>query len=171
MEKIPPLPILPSRVPPALSRILDVLIVALVIDLLTSLPAHAGATQVPSPDVDAAGWAKALYEAITQKHWGIVVGVALIGIVYPIRRWGPDVLKTPFGGLVLAFVISLAGSLGITLAAGVAFSWSIAVGALTTAATAAGVWEWIKQHIPGAQAAADKSSIPVQLPVARAVAQ
>jgi len=167
--QIRPLPTL-HRALPALGRILDVLIVALVINILISLPARADAVTVPPPDVDAAAWAKALYAAITQKHWGIVVGVALIGIVYPVRRWGPDVLKTPFGGLVLAFVISLAGSLGITLAAGVPFSWSIAAGALTTAATAAGVWEWIKQHIAGAQAAADKSSVPAALPVARVVA-
>lgn len=167
--EIPPLP-KPSRVAPALGRILDVLIVALVIDILTSLPAHADAVAPPAPDVDAAAWAKALYEAITQKHWGIVAGVVLIGIVYPIRRFGPDVLKTPFGGLVLAFVVSLAGTLGISLAAGVAFSWSLAVGALTTAATAAGVWEWIKAHIPGAQAVADKASTPAQLPVAKVVA-
>lgn len=169
MEKIPLHPIR-SRALPALGRILDVLIVALVVDAMASHLARADATAVPPPDVDAAGWVKALYDAITQKHWGIVAGVALIGIVYPIRRWGPDVFKTPLGGVAIAFVVSLLGSLGITLAAGVAFSWSIAVGAVTTAATAAGVWEWIKQHIPGAQAAADKSSIPAQLAVARTVA-
>lgn len=116
------------------------------------------ATDIPAPDTDAAGWIKALYTAITSKAWGVVAGLALVGVVYPLRRFGPDVLKTPFGGLVLAFLIALAGTMGVALAAGAPLSLSLAASALATAATAAGVWEWIKAHIPGVQAAADKAS-------------
>lgn len=118
------------------------------------------ATDVPAPDTDAAAWIKALYTAITSKAWGVVAGLALVGLVYPLRRFGPDVLKTPFGGLVLAFLISLAATLGVALAAGAPLSLSLAASALATAATAAGVWEWIKAHIPGAQATADKAAEP-----------
>lgn len=118
----------------------------------------------PAPDTDAAEWLKAIYAAVTSKAWGTVAGLALIGLVYPLRRFGPNVLKTPFGGLVLAFLISLAGTLGIALAAGAGVSLGLVFGALSTAATAAGVWEWLKAHIPGVESAAAKAVAPVQTP-------
>ncbi len=119
--------------------------------------AWAQPTPPPAPDVDAAEWVKALYAAVTGKQWGIVVGLVLIGVVYPLRRFGPSVFKTAFGGLALAFMVSLAGTLGIALAAGTTVSLGLVVGALTTAATAAGVWEWLKAHIPGVETAAQKA--------------
>lgn len=126
--------------------------------LLTGLALAQTVSPVPSPDADAAGWIKLLYGAVTSKAWGVVVGLVLIGLVYPLRKWGPNVLKTPFGGLVLAFAVSLAATLGAALAAGVAPSLSLAASALATAATAAGVWEWLKAHIPGVQVAANEAA-------------
>jgi 4-hydroxybenzoate polyprenyltransferase len=111
----------------------------------------------PSPDADAAGWIKALYEAVTSKNWGLVAGVVLIGLVYPLRRFGPSIFKTGFGGIVLAFLTSLAGTFGIALAAGAKPNLAMIVTAVTTAATAAGLWQWIKDHIPGMQEVADKA--------------
>lgn len=116
-------------------------------------------TAPPPPDQNASAWLQALYAAVIDKQWGIVAGVALIGLVYPLRLWGPDVFKTPLGGLALAFLVSLAGTLGITLAAGAAVSLQVAVAAVTTAATAAGLWEWIKAHLPGGAAAAAKAAV------------
>lgn len=118
------------------------------------------ATDIPSPDTDAAGWVKLLYAAVTSKAWEAVVGLVLIGLVYPVRRFGPAILKTPFGGLVLAFAISLLGTMGVALAAGVHFSLSLAASSLSTAAAAAGLWEWLKAHVAGVQAAAVKASAP-----------
>jgi hypothetical protein len=118
------------------------------------------ATAPPPPDQNASAWLQALYVAVTSKQWGVLAGVGLIGIVYPLRVFGPDVFKTAFGGLVLAFAISLAGTLGAALAVGVTISWMLVASALATAATAAGLWEWIKAHIPGGATAAAASSIP-----------
>jgi len=126
------------------------------------------ATDVPTPDSDAAAWVKALYTAVTAKAWSPLVGLVLVGLVYPARRWGPAIFKTAFGGLVLAFLISLAGTMGVALAAGTKPSLTLLASSLGTAATAAGVWEWLKTHIPGMQAAADKA---VALPPARVVSQ
>src|SRR5678815_943764 len=128
-------------------------VVTLILLVCLSQLAFAG-TDPPPPDQDAAGWLQALYTAVTQKQWGIVAGVALIGLVYPLRLWGPNVVKTKLGGLILAFVVSLAGTLGITLAAGAAVSIQVVIGAITTSATAAGLWEWIKTHLPGGAKAA-----------------
>lgn len=135
---------------------------------LLLVPAVAlAAPDVPTPDTDAAAWAKLLYMALTSKAWGVVVGLVLVAVVYPLRRWGGVVVpwfKTPFGGLALAFLVSLAGTMGVALAAGVAPTPGLIASALSTAAAAAGVWEWLKAHVPKVQDAADKAA---ELPVAR----
>jgi hypothetical protein len=125
--------------------------------LLLACGSALAAAAPPPPDQDAAEWLKALYAAFTSKAWGTVAGVVLIGLVYPLRRFGPAILKTPFGGLALAFVVSLAATLGAALAVGVSFSLALVASSLATAATAAGIWEWLKAHIPGVQEAAIKA--------------
>lgn len=125
--------------------------------LLTST-ALAAPPEPPSPDTDVAAWAKLLYEALTSKSWSVLVGLVLIGLVYPIRRFGPDLFKTAFGGLVIAFAVSLSGTLGAALAVHVELSWALVATSLSTAAAAAGVWEWLKAHIPGMQTLANKST-------------
>jgi hypothetical protein len=131
------------------------------------------ATDVPTPDTDAAAWLKALYTALTTKAWTPVVGLVMIGLVYGIRRvlvpsWAW--LGTAFGGLVLGFTLSLLSTLGAAFAVGTSFSWSLVLMSLSTAAAAAGIWEWLKAHIPGVQAAANKASIPSADPTKAAVA-
>ena len=122
----------------------------------------------PPPAFDAPSWLQAVYTAVTSKNWGLVVGLGLIGLVYPLRLYGPSILKTKFGGLALAFVVSLAGTFGVALLAGARPDFAMVITALTTAATAAGVWEWIKTHLPGAQAVADKATAPAEIPKATA---
>jgi len=149
--------------PRSLSRL--TLFVALALLYLTGLALAADAP--PPPDVDAAGWLKAIYMALTSKNWGLVVGLGLIALVYPLRRFGPEFIKSKTGGLLLAFGISLAATFGAALAAGAKPDIVMIITALTTAATAAGFWEWIKDHLPGAQAAADKVSSSPVLPAAK----
>ncbi|HKQ65975.1 MAG TPA: hypothetical protein VJZ73_13255 [Methylomirabilota bacterium] len=135
--------------------------------LVLLAPATAlAATDPPTPDTDAAAWVKALYEAVTSKKWSVVVGFVLVGLVYVARRWALGWVawfKTPFGGLVLGFLIALAGTMGIALAAGVQPSLALVATSLSSAAVAAGVWEWLKAHIPGVQTAADKAVTPPAL--------
>lgn len=139
-----------------------VLLILLLLCVWSAVAAAADAP--PPPDFDAPAFLIALYTAVTSKNWGLVVGIALIALVYPLRLYGPAVLKTKLGGLVLAFAISLAGTFGTAFAAGAKPDLAMVITALTTAATAAGLWEWIKTHLPGAQAVADKATTPVQPP-------
>lgn len=129
---------------------------------LLLVPAAAlAAPDIPAPDTDAAAWAKLLYMAVTSKAWSVVVGLVLVAVVYPLRRWGGLLVpwfKTPFGGLVLAFLVSTAGTVGVALAAGVAPTLALIATSLSTAAVAAGVWEWLKTHVPKVQLAADKAA-------------
>lgn len=130
--------------------------------VLVSLPtASWAADSIPSPDVDAAAWAKLLYTAVTSHSWGVVTGLVLIAVVYPLRRFGPDLFKSKFGGLFLAFFVSLCATLGAAFAAGAKVDVGLIVGALTTAATAAGLWEWLKAHVPGVDSAAAAASVAV----------
>lgn len=118
------------------------------------------ATDIPSPDTDAAAWVKLLYAAVTSKAWTVVFGLALVGLTYPLRRWGGLLIpwfKTALGGLALGFLVSLSATLGVALAAGVPPTLTLVASALSSAAAAAGIWEWLKTHIPGVQAAAAKS--------------
>jgi hypothetical protein len=131
------------------------------------------AVDVPTPDTDAPGWLKALYTALTTKAWTPVVGLVMIGLVYGIRRvvvpaWAW--LGTAFGGLVLSFTLSLLSTLGAAFAVGTGFSWSLVLMALSTAAAAAGIWEWLKAHIPGVQSAANQTVAPGQDPTKVAAA-
>jgi len=114
------------------------------------------AADPPPPDVDAAAWIKAIYTAVTSKNWGLVVGLVLVGLVFPLRKYGPALLKSKMGGLLLGFATSLAGTMGAALLAGAKPDLPMIITALTTAATAAGIWAWLKDHLPGAQAASDK---------------
>jgi len=121
------------------------------------------ATDPPTPDTDAAAWVKALYDAFTSKEWGVVAGFVLVGLVYVARRWllgWVSWFKTPFGGLVLGFLVALASTMGIALAAGTRPTLGLVFTSLSSAAAAAGVWTWLKAHIPGVQAAADKAAAP-----------
>jgi hypothetical protein len=142
-----------------LNQILKWYILFLVLMCGTALAAG----DIPSPDQDAAGWVKLLYAAITSKAWTVVVGLVLVGVTYPLRRWGGELVpwfKTPFGGLGLAFLVSLSGTIGVALAAGATITLALVATSLSTAAAAAGIWEWLKAHIPAVSAAADKASLP-----------
>lgn len=128
--------------------------------LCTVLCGAALAADVPSPDADASGWLKALYAAATGGEWKVLAGLVLLGVMFAARTWGAKVVPwfaTKTGGLVLAFVISLAGTMGLALAAGAAVSLATVVSALGTAAAAAGVWEWVKTYLPSVQASNDKT--------------
>jgi hypothetical protein len=126
--------------------------------LLIFVGSALAAPDVPTPDADAAEWLKALYSAATAGEWKILAGLALVGVVWLLRSWGVKALPwfgTKTGGLALAFLVSIGGTFGLALAAGAKLSLASAASALGTAAAAAGVWEWLKAHMPGVQKAND----------------
>jgi hypothetical protein len=114
----------------------------------------------PAPDVNLSAWLTALYTAVTSKEWSIVTGFALILLVYPIRRFGPQIFKSNIGGKVIAATVSILGTLGIAYEAGMPVTLQLVFQAVSTAVVSAGVWEWVKDHVPGVQAAAEKAALP-----------
>lgn len=144
-----------------INRLLTWPLLLLVLVLVLPPAVAAAAPNIPTPDTDVTGWLKALYTGVTSKAWGSVCGLVMIGMTYPLRRWGGMLIpwfKTPFGGLTLGFLVSLAGTLGVALAAGVRPTPALVATALSGAASAAGIWEWLKTHIPKVQEAADKAT-------------
>lgn len=134
-------------------------VVALLITLMMATgmsAADAGAT-LP---IDTSSWLSALYVAVTSREWSVLVGLVFVGVVFLIRKVGPDVVKTKLGGLLLSIGVALFSKIGIALAAGVKPDLSLVMGALATAAESAGLWEWLKDHLPSVQAAAAKVSAP-----------
>jgi len=119
------------------------------------------ATDIPSPDTDAAAWAKLLWAAVTSKAWEPVVGLVLVGLTYPLRRWAGALwswFKTPFGGMALNLAIALSGTLGAAFAVSAPITLALFATALSTSAASAGIWEWLKDHLPGVQAEKNSSA-------------
>lgn len=128
-------------------------LIPLLLILLWAASAFAGVAP-PSPDVDSAAWVRALYEAATGGEWKILAGLVLVGVFYALNRWTPIKPKSKPGRIALAFGMSLAGTLGIALAAGAPIALATFTTAIGTAAGAAGVWGWIKDWLEHRKAAA-----------------
>ena len=133
--------------------------------LILLLVAGSALADVASPDTDAAGWARALYDAFTSGRWKIVAGLSMLGVVYAIRfvasKWIPW-FKTKTGGFLLGFAVALLTTLGAAFAADAPVSLGLLLSALGTAATAAGLWGWIKDKLPAlGKPVSDSTSVPV----------
>jgi len=136
-----------------------ILILSLLLIALLASSAIANAAGVPTPDEDAPAWALALYTAITSGEWKLAGGLVLLGLTWLVRSWGVRLipwLGTSLGGIVLAFVLALASTFGLALATGASFTLASVAVAIGTAATAAGVWEWLRSYFPPAATSSDK---------------
>lgn len=118
----------------------------------------AWAASVPSPDTDTAEWLKALYTAFTSGDYKIGAGLVLVGIVAGFMKWTPLKPKSKLGKIALAFGVSLLGTLGLAFAADAPIALGTFITAISTAATAAGVWGWIKDWMASKKPAAPASS-------------
>ena len=113
---------------------------------------------VPSIDENPAGFVQAAYRAATGKKWLLLAGLVLLALVWVARHGAIKVSQwfaTTTGGVVLAFGISVAGTVGLAFAAGANVTPDLIVSALSTAATAAGLWQWLTKRFPAAGAAVD----------------
>jgi len=133
---------------------------------------------IPDPS-SGMGWAQFLLDAIQHKQWGYVVAAALSGLVFAIRKydakipkWGPAIdafFSSDPGGVVLAFLAALSGTVALSAAApGAVFGWAMIWASAVLAVKMVGVfviatkfllpiarWIWGKLNPTGAQQAAD----------------
>ena len=121
--------------------------IASLVLIMLVFPAVAWAADVPSPANDTAEWLSALYKAFTGGEYKIGAGLVLVGLVAGVMKWTPLEPTSKTGKIALAFALSLAGTLGIAFAADAPIALGTFVTAISTAATAAGLWGWIKDYL------------------------
>jgi hypothetical protein len=111
---------------------------------------------VPTPESDPSGFLRALYVAVTSGAWKVVGGLLLLGLTYGTRRWVVGSVawfKTRLGGFVLAFALSLATTFGLALAVNASVTATLVLNAVSTAAAAAGLWQWLQTKLAAPKAA------------------
>jgi hypothetical protein len=107
---------------------------------------------VPSPDSDLGEFAKAVYAAFTSGSYKVFAGLVLVGLTWGTRKYllgRVAWFKTKLGGFAIAFALSLSLTFGTALASGMDVTLLLAVNALTTAAVAAGIWQWVQSWLKG----------------------
>lgn len=113
--------------------------------------AQASPPALPSPD-DLGAFASAIFGAVAGKQWGYLVALAVIGLVFAIRKFagklpapvGPALeafFQSDPGGVILAFLVAFATA----LAAAGSLSGAVLLAALKTALVAMGGFSLINK--------------------------
>lgn len=119
--------------------------------LVVPLSALAGPPVIPEPS-DMEAFARLAFEAVTQRNWALVAALAVIAIVYVLRRFGGTrfpFLRTDRGGALLVLLVALAGAVGNVLLAGTPFTVAVLVHVLVVALSAAGGFNLLKKLLFG----------------------
>lgn len=119
--------------------------------LLFPLMVLAQPASIPDPSADTMGFIQLLWDAVMHKRWGGVVALAVIGIV-ALLRMRIVTKKVPFlgtdrGGVILTFVVALAGGLAVTLIAGQPLDAEVVFTAVKLAFLAMGGFVGVKKLI------------------------
>lgn len=115
--------------------------------MLVSLAAFA---QVATPD-DPASFVQLLVDAALSGRWPLVVALALVALVWALRKFlAPQVpfFGTGGGAAVLNVATSFSFALATPLLAGVTFTWSLLWVALQASLVAAGGWSLLSHLLP-----------------------
>lgn len=99
-----------------------------------------------TPD-NLADFAGLVLKAAQSGQWPMVAALALVAVVWAIRKWGTPAipfLGTPEGGAVLNLATGFSGALLTALMSGTPFTWSLAWASLQVSILAAGGWSLFK---------------------------
>jgi len=136
-------------------------------------PAPAVPAATPSIEQNPGGFLKDAYGAATSKRWALLAGFILLGLVWICRhgliKWIPW-FATTTGGVVMAFAISAGGTLGLALSSGAKVTADLFLAAASTAATSAGLWQWISKRFPSTSTRIDAAKKAAKAPTDKPVA-
>lgn len=107
-------------------------------------------TAPPDPEKDGFAFLKAVYEAVMSKNWAWAGALALIGIVWALRKFGSGKLpwfKSDRGGAVLVMATSILGALATTLGAGQKMTGETVLHAVYLGFGAAGGYVWLRRML------------------------
>ena len=127
----------------------------------------------PSIESNPGGFLHDAYGAATSKRWALLAGFALLALVWLARHGAIKLVPwfaTTTGGVFLAFGISACGTLGLALGSGAKVTPDLFVSAATTAATAAGMWQWISKRFPSTSKRIDAAKKAAKAPTDKPVA-
>lgn len=101
--------------------------------------------EVLTPD-NLEAFAKLALEAATSKNWALLLSLALVAVVWGLRKVGkPTFIKTDAGGAVSVLLMSGLGAVVTALVAGQPFTWPLVLSALQVGFTAAGGYSVLKK--------------------------
>jgi len=142
-------------------------------DAGSAAEAPAQAAAAPSIESNPGGFLHDAYGAATSKRWALLAGFVLLALVWLARHGAIKLVPwfaTTTGGVFLAFGISACGTLGLALGSGAKVTPDLFVSAATTAATAAGMWQWISKRFPSTSKRIDAAKKAAKAPTDKPVA-
>ncbi|MCY1045618.1 hypothetical protein OV208_30160 [Corallococcus sp. bb12-1] len=124
-----------------------------VLSLCLVFPSIAFAQVATSPDPgNVESFARLVLDAVTARNWALVASLAVVGLVYVLRRfagaWWP-LLRTARAGAVLAVLVAVAGAVSNALIAGEGFTVALLLKALSIGLGAAGGFTVMKTLVFG----------------------
>ena len=114
---------------------------------LWPLVAFAQVAGTPDPG-NLTSFAQTAFSAVTSHNWALVASLAVIAVVYVLRKFAGPKLKwitTDRGGAFLVIVVSVAGALANALLAGAHVGWGVLLTALQVGLGAAGGWAVVRK--------------------------
>ncbi|AGC44588.1 hypothetical protein MYSTI_03276 [Myxococcus stipitatus DSM 14675] len=97
-------------------------------------------------------FARLVFDAVTSRNWALVASLAVVAVVYVLRRFGGTRipwLASSRTGAVLALLVAVAGAVGNALLAGTPFTWGLLLKALGIGLGAAGGFSVLKALLFG----------------------
>lgn len=101
---------------------------------------------LPADPTDIHAMAQLVLTAIMAKQWGLLASLLVLVTVASLRKYVPESTKvgawfrTKLGGILTAFVLSLAGAFATLFLAGAPFSGALVLKALSISLGASGGW-------------------------------
>lgn len=111
-------------------------------------PATTTPAVVVAPDANPLGFLESLFNAAKAGNWRLLSALALVGLVYVIRKFGQKALPwlgTDRGGAVSALVVGVAGSLSLALMSSAPINAAMIVNGLGLGVMAAGGFVVVKR--------------------------
>ncbi|WP_254625390.1 hypothetical protein [Myxococcus sp. CA051A] len=119
--------------------------------LLASSALAAESPGVPDPS-RIEEFARLVFDAVTARNWALVASLAVVAVVYALRRFGGTLfpwLASSRAGAVLALLVAVAGAVANALVAGESFTWTLLLKALGIGLGAAGGFSVLKALLFG----------------------
>lgn len=104
--------------------------------------------------------AELLLNAISAKNWSLVTILAVVLIVWLVRKYGSKyfpVLGSAWAGVALSFLLSVGGAVVTAVIAGQALTFALFASAIITALASMGTWSGTKAIAESAGYAAENS--------------